>query len=158
MKEGSYPHPTSPAVSARMKANRKVDSRPEKSLRARLHRDGYRFRKNYRVDLQGFECTPDIVFTAKKLAIFVDGCFWHACPEHGTQPVANSQYWLPKLERNKERDREVEAALAQAGWRVLRIWEHVPVDEAAARVAEALKGLPASTKSLLRQPPQAAPP
>jgi DNA mismatch endonuclease (patch repair protein) len=77
---------------------------------------------------------PDIAFTARKVAVFVDGCFWHACPDHGSQPKNNEWYWSPKLARNVERDRAADAALTQAGWTVVRLWEHVPVTEAVALV------------------------
>jgi DNA mismatch endonuclease (patch repair protein) len=80
----------------------------------------------------------DIVFPRPRLAVFVDGCFWHCCPEHGGRPKANAEYWTPKLARNVERDRQTDARLRSAGWTVLRIWEHVPPDRAANLVAEAL--------------------
>src|ERR1700759_4905576 len=74
---------------------------------------------------------PDMAFTARKVAVFVDGCFWHACPEHGSKPRANEWYWGPKLVRNVERDRINDAALILAGWTVVRLWEHVPIHERA---------------------------
>jgi DNA mismatch endonuclease (patch repair protein) len=75
------------------------------------------------------------------VAVFVDGCFWHACPEHGRDPTVNQWYWAPKLRRNVERDRAADAALAAAGWRVVRIWEHVAITDAvAAVVAELAQG------------------
>jgi DNA mismatch endonuclease (patch repair protein) len=72
------------------------------------------------------------------LAVFIDGCFWHGCPEHGRQPRTNESYWFRKLQRNRERDREVDSALRAAGWTVVRIWEHVPVAEATAVIADLL--------------------
>ncbi len=81
---------------------------------------------------------PDIAFTARKVAVFVDGCFWHACPQHGSKPRSNEWYWGPKLLKNVERDRVNDAALILAGWTVVRLWEHVPVDEAVATVVTAL--------------------
>lgn len=77
---------------------------------------------------------PDIVFTRRRIAVFVDGCFWHACPEHGRPPRRNEWYWTPKLQRNVDRDAEVTQALEAAGWHVLRVWEHVPVEEAVSAV------------------------
>ncbi len=122
-----------------MRANRRTDTKPEMALRRALHRKGYRYRKDYRLDLaQGKRVRPDIAFTARKVAVFVDGCFWHACPEHGTKPAANTWYWDPKLRRNVERDRAADAALSAAGWEVVRVWEHVPLDVAVAAVIEAL--------------------
>ena len=122
-----------------MRANRRTDTKPELALRHALHRLGYRYRKDYRLDLDGGRrVRPDIAFTARKVAVFVDGCFWHACPEHGSKPRANEWYWGPKLVRNVERDRINDAALILAGWTVVRLWEHVPLDEAVSTVITAL--------------------
>ena len=96
---------------------------------------GYRFRKDYRLDLDGGRrVRPDIAFTARRVAVFVDGCFWHACPEHGSKPRANDWYWTPKLARNVERDRVADETLASAGWQVVRIWEHESLEQALAAV------------------------
>ena len=122
-----------------MRANRRTDTKPELALRHALHRLGYRYRKDYRLDLGGgTRVRPDIAFTARRVAVFVDGCFWHVCPEHGTRPAANTWYWEPKLARNVERDRAADAALIAAGWQVVRIWEHVTLGAAVAAVTEAL--------------------
>jgi len=124
-----------------MRAIRRVDTKPELALRSALHRAGYRFRKDYRLDLDaGARVRPDIAFTARRVAVFVDGCFWHACPEHGRNTAVNEWYWAPKLRRMMERDRAADAALAAAGWRVVRIWEHVPLTDAVAAVTAALDG------------------
>jgi DNA mismatch endonuclease (patch repair protein) len=80
--------------------------------------------------------------------VFVDGCFWHQCPEHAVLPKANREYWEPKLHRNVERDREVDQALEAEGWRVLRIWEHVPADEAVSQIVAALKSASASPRPI----------
>src|SRR6201995_2469449 len=134
-----YPHPSSPGRSANMRANRRADTKPELALRRALHRRGYRFRKDYRLDLDGGRrVRPDIAFTARKVAIFVDGCFWHACPQHGSKPKNNEWYWSPKLAKNVERDRAADDALADAGWTVVRLWEHVPVADAIAAVVAAV--------------------
>jgi DNA mismatch endonuclease, patch repair protein len=134
-----YPHPSSAGRSANMRANRRSDTGPEMALRRALHGRGYRYRKDYRLDLAaGARVRPDIAFTARRVAVFVDGCFWHACPEHGSKPAANTWYWGPKLQRNVERDRAADAALAAAGWEVVRIWEHEAVDAAVAAVIAAL--------------------
>jgi DNA mismatch endonuclease, patch repair protein len=133
-----YPHPSSPGRSANMRANRRTDTKPEMALRRALHGQGFRYRKDYRLDLEGGRVRPDIAFTARRVAVFVDGCFWHACPEHGTKPASNTWYWGPKLARNVERDRAADAALAAAGWQVVRVWEHVPLDAAVATVVAAL--------------------
>ena len=83
---------------------------------------------------------PDFVFLKAKLAVFVDGCFWHACPEHGSRPANNVWYWEPKLRKNVERDRAADAALSAAGWDVVRVWEHEPLDAAVTAVLAALSG------------------
>ncbi|HEV2371830.1 MAG TPA: very short patch repair endonuclease [Streptosporangiaceae bacterium] len=138
---GAYPEPSSPGRSANMRAIKRTDTKPETALRSALHRQGYRFRKDFRVELgQGARVRPDIVFTARRVAVFVDGCFWHACPDHGRDPTSNEWYWAPKLRRTVERDRAGDAALTEAGWQVVRIWEHVPLPEAVAAVVLALTG------------------
>jgi len=93
-----------------------------------------RFRKDLRVDLEGLRVRVDVAFPATAVAVFVDGCFWHCCPAHGTWPSVNGQYWSDKLRRNVERDRRVAEALTSAGWDVIRVWEHEPPDEAAGRI------------------------
>jgi len=94
-----------------MAAIRRRDTKPELALRRALHGRGYRYRKDLRLDLDsGARVRPDIVFTARRVAVFVDGCFWHCCPEHGTRPANNTWYWEPKLARNVERDRAADAA------------------------------------------------
>lgn len=133
-----YPRPSSKAVTAVMKGNRKRDTKPEVLLRSALHRRGHRFRKNYRIDLGQIKVNVDIAFPRAKVAVFVDGCFWHCCPEHGNVPCTNRDYWRQKLTRNVERDKEIDSALVAAGWQPLRVWEHVQVAEAAERVSSAL--------------------
>jgi DNA mismatch endonuclease, patch repair protein len=138
----AYPSPSSPGRSANMRANRRTDTKPELALRSALHRQGYRFRKDHRLDLNdGTRVRPDIAFTARKVAVFVDGCFWHVCPQHGRDPAVNEWYWAPKLRRNVERDRAADAALAAAGWQVVRVWEHEPVSSAVEAVIAALGGV-----------------
>lgn len=134
-----YPYPSTPGRSANMKANRRTDTKPELALRKALHALGYRYRKDLRLDLTGgVRVRPDIVFTARRVAVFVDGCFWHCCPDHGSQPASNTWYWEPKLRRNVERDRTADSALDQAGWTVIRLWEHESLDEAVAAVVDVL--------------------
>ena len=110
-----------------MLANRWRDTRPEVAVRSILHRRGRRFRKRFTIRLNDRRWTqPDIVFVRKKLAVFIDGCFWHCCPEHGTAPRTNARYWSEKLQRNVTRDRDTDVRLAALGWTVLRAWEHEP--------------------------------
>lgn len=135
-----YPHPASEGRAANMRAIRRTGTKPELALRSALHRKGYRFRKDYRLDLaEGKRVRPDIAFTARRVAVFVDGCFWHACPDHGSKPANNVWYWEPKLRRNVERDRAADAALLAAGWGVVRIWEHETIDAAVLAVLAALE-------------------
>ena len=131
--------PTSTAASNKMRANRRVDTKPETRLRSSLHRSGLRFRKDYPIRISkrisnGRTVHPDIVFTRKKIAVFVDGCFWHSCPQHGTIPKSNEKYWIPKLLQNVERDRATDEGLRAGGWQVIRIWEHVGIDEATSTI------------------------
>jgi DNA mismatch endonuclease (patch repair protein) len=145
-----YPNPSSAAVSAVMRGNRRVDTGPERKVRSLLHARGYRYRTDYRLDVPGARVRPDIVFTRKRLAVFIDGCFWHCCPEHGTSPRANIQYWTAKLERNVARDHRVNLALGAAGWTVLRVWEHVASAEATRLIIASLDG-----DQMASSPPQA---
>jgi DNA mismatch endonuclease (patch repair protein) len=135
-----YPHAKHELVSVRMRRNTKTDTKPERLLRSALHTRGLRFRKNFLIRLDGGSVRPDIVFARQKIAVFVDGCFWHRCPQHGTSPRFNSSYWQAKLDRNAHRDREVDAALIAAGWMPIRIWEHEAVSSAAQRVLEIVSG------------------
>lgn len=131
--------PSSAAATARMMANRRRDTGPERRLRSELHRRGQRFRVDYSVSVPGVRGRPDIVFPRKRLAVYVDGCFWHRCPIHGTAPRANQSFWEHKLNANVERDRNVTARLEAVGWHVVRVWEHMPVEDAADLVVAALK-------------------
>jgi DNA mismatch endonuclease (patch repair protein) len=123
-------------VSAVMRGNKKRDTRPELALRRALHARGLRYRVDYAL---GFgRRRADIAFTRRRVVVFVDGCFWHCCPEHGTTPRANVAYWEPKLRRNVERDHETDARLRETGWSVVRIWEHEPVSKAVERIEFAI--------------------
>lgn len=122
-----------------MQANRLRDTKPEVALRSALHHAGFRYRCDLRIDLPGGRVRPDIVLTRKRVAVFVDGCFWHCYPEHGSQPSVNQTYWSPKLARNVERDARNTELLTAAGWVVLRIWEQEPVASGLERVSTALR-------------------
>jgi DNA mismatch endonuclease (patch repair protein) len=117
-----------------MKGNRRVDTRPELALRSALHRRGLRFRKDVALRPAQRLRRVDIVFPSVRLAVFVDGCFWHGCREHGNQPAVNTGYWSAKLMRNADRDAIVNAELEEAGWVVVRVWEHEDAGEAARRI------------------------
>ena len=121
-----------------MLANRGRDSGPELMVRRRLHAAGLRYRVDYAP--LGGRRRADIVFTRQLVAVFIDGCFWHGCPLHGTTPKRNSDYWGPKLARNTRRDHETNAMLRGAGWTVLRFWEHEDPDDVAFAISELIRG------------------
>lgn len=120
-----------------MRAQRVFDTNPELRLRRELHRRGLRYRVGLKVPGMPRR-TIDIAFTKSKVAVFVDGCFWHQCPEHSVPVKHNSTWWASKLEANVERDRDTTAQLEGNGWKVLRIWEHLPPEDAAALVEDVL--------------------
>src|SRR4051812_11339886 len=122
--------PSSPSVSRRMSRARREDTAPEIALRSELHRRGLRFRVHVPLPFDRRR-RADIAFPAMRVAVFVDGCFWHSCPEHATWPKANAAFWLNKLEGNKRRDVETNEKLRQLGWKPIRIWEHESPIEAA---------------------------
>jgi DNA mismatch endonuclease (patch repair protein) len=129
---------SSPHVRASMQGNRSKDTKPELAVRRELHARGLRYFKNRR-PVRAIRRTADIVFPTPRLAVFIDGCFWHGCPEHHTVARTNADYWSAKVERNRNRDKETDDLLADAGWTVLRIWEHVGVAEAADIVQTAVE-------------------
>jgi DNA mismatch endonuclease (patch repair protein) len=128
------PPASSPAVRAVMQSNRASGTMPELALRSELHRRGLRYRVHHE-PVSGLRCRADIVFSRPRIAVFVDGCFWHRCPLHGTSPQSNAPYWQVKLDRNVARDKRNDTALAAAGWIVVRVWEHEKVEDAADRIA-----------------------
>lgn len=132
------PRPSSAAVSAQMSRLGQRDTAPEKALRSELHRRGLRFRV-HKAPLHGLRSRADIVFGPEKVAVYVDGCFWHRCPQHGTMPKANSEFWERKLARNHQRDSETDAFLEKNGWKVVRVWEHEHPVRAADRVEDVLR-------------------
>lgn len=121
-----------------MRGNRRRDTKPEMALRKVLHAAGRRYRVDHRIDTPDGSVRTDIVFTRQRLAVFVDGCFWHGCPAHGSRPRSNPAYWNAKIARNRARDRRQTEALTAAGWRVVRVWEHESQEEALARVDAAI--------------------
>ncbi|MFD0306291.1 very short patch repair endonuclease [Streptomyces sp. NPDC127119] len=129
--------PSSPAVSARMSRQARRDTAPEVAVRKLLHAAGHRYRLNVRVPGMSRR-TIDITFTRAKVAVFMDGCFWHGCPQHATRPKANAEWWREKLDRNMARDAETTRHLVASGWTVLRFWEHEAPGDVAERVAAAV--------------------
>lgn len=127
------PPASSLAASVRMKAMRRKDTGAEILLRKNLHALGLRFRID-QAPLSGVRRRADVVFRSAKVAVFVDGCFWHSCPVHATRPMANREWWARKLEQNRQRDMDTSQLLDDAGWHVIRVWEHEDMQGAAARI------------------------
>ncbi|WLQ69020.1 very short patch repair endonuclease [Streptomyces sp. NBC_01208] len=123
-----------------MQAIRSRDTKPELLIRRLLHARGLRYRVAAK-PLPGLRRTADIVFRPTKLAVFVDGCYWHGCPEHYVPPKTNTGYWSSKVIRNVTRDRDTDQRLADAGWTVLRFWEHESPDDCALAIAAAVSRL-----------------
>jgi DNA mismatch endonuclease, patch repair protein len=140
------PFASSEAVRSRMSTQRREGTAPELVLRKALHAQGLRYRL-HQAPLPALGRKADIVFRPAKLAVFVDGCFWHGCPEHGRRRHAvNGWYWPEKIARNQDRDADTNQALTAAGWRVVRVWEHEldgqGVQKAITRVRQALSAHP----------------
>ena len=131
---------TDPITSARLSKQRRRDTAPELALRKELHRRGARFFVD-RAPLKGMRRRADLVFPTRRVAVYVDGCFWHSCPEHATHPKNNAQWWVDKLAANVARDRDTDQRLAAQGWRVVRVWEHEQATDAADKVQAELQGL-----------------
>jgi len=123
-----------------MRANRRRDTEPELAVRRALHGAGFRFRVDFKVQPSGGRSVrPDVVFTRRRVAVFVDGCYWHGCPEHGTLPITtNRRYWQEKIAENRRRDQRNTEALESDGWLVIRAWEHEAPGGVVERVQRAL--------------------
>lgn len=131
------PPPSSEDAGRRMHATRQRNTAAELALRSVLHRQGLR----YRVDVSpvpGIRRRADVVFFKVRIAVFVDGCFWHGCPIHGTWPKANAEFWRQKIEANRRRDADTDRALSEAGWLSLRVWEHEDPEVAGTKVSNAV--------------------
>jgi DNA mismatch endonuclease, patch repair protein len=135
VKTAPCPAASSPGALRRMQSARQRDTKPEMAIRRIIHSAGYRFRVNRRV-VANVNRRADIVFPSAKVAVFVDGCFWHCCPKHATFPKSNSAWWAAKLEMNRLRDAETTRILRAAGWCVIRVWEHEMPARAAARIVK----------------------
>jgi DNA mismatch endonuclease, patch repair protein len=121
-----------------MQTQARRDTRPELALRRALHARGLRYRLDVAI-VPGTRRRVDIAFSTNKVAVFVDGCFWHRCPTHATSPVENADWWAVKLDGNVTRDRDTDARLGSAGWTVLRVWEHEDMAAAAERIATTVR-------------------
>ncbi|QIP44010.1 very short patch repair endonuclease (plasmid) [Rhodococcus erythropolis] len=117
---------STPAVRKSMRSNRRRDTAPEIAVRKLLHSRGFRYRVDYAPDRSHLRNRADIVFTRARVAVFIDGCYWHGCPAHHRAPTANSDYWLAKVDGNIERDRRVSAMLREGGWTVVRFGSTSP--------------------------------
>jgi len=124
-----------------MIGNRSRDTKPELAVRRRLHAMGLRYRVAYR-PIRELRRTADVAFPRQKVAVFIDGCYWHSCPQHGTKAARNADYWSEKLAKNVARDADTNARLQAAGWTVVRFWEH----DDPGQVAQAIR-------DLVRRPP-----
>lgn len=127
---------TSAGTRRSMRANKGRDTKPELALRRAVHALGLRYRVSSR-PVPEVRRTADLVFTRAHVAVFLDGCFWHGCPEHHSVAKSNAEYWSTKVETNRRRDRQTDELLEAAGWEVIRVWEHEDSNAAAARVRDA---------------------
>ncbi|MEV6245449.1 very short patch repair endonuclease [Streptomyces sp. NPDC051742] len=131
--EGSWA--SSAARRRNMQAIRSRDTKPEQAIRRLVHAQGLRYRVAAK-PLPGLRRTADMVFRPAKVAVFIDGCYWHGCPEHYVPPKTNPGYWSKKVEGNIIRDRDTDLKLTEAGWLVLRFWEHSAAEECAAEITQ----------------------
>lgn len=131
---GRAPRPSDAATALRMRTQRQRDTSCEMTVRRELHGRGLRYRVDCRPVL-GLRRRADVVFRAVKVAVFIDGCFWHGCPLHWKPPHRHSVWWAQKIATNIQRDGGTTASLEDAGWLVIRVWEHDAAVSAAARIA-----------------------
>ncbi|MFI0009975.1 very short patch repair endonuclease [Streptomyces globisporus] len=134
--EGSWA--SSAARRRNMQAIRSKDTKPERLIRRLVHANGLRYRVAAR-PLPDLRRTADMVFRPAKVAVFIDGCYWHGCPEHYVSPKTNPGYWSEKVARNVARDRDTDERLSAAGWLVLRFWEHQSSDVCALSIISAVR-------------------
>jgi DNA mismatch endonuclease (patch repair protein) len=134
-----------------MSSAKRRDTTAETALRRELHAAGLRYRVAYPVPGQRRR-TIDVAFTRARVAVFVDGCFWHGCPQHGTSPRANGEWWRTKLQANRARDDDTNRLLGELGWTVVRVWEHESPADAASRVRAAVSDAPSAPHGLSARP------
>ena len=132
------PKSSSEVASRRMKAVGQRDTAAEMEIRRRVHAKGLRYRVNHPV-LQKPRRTADMAFTKARVAVLVDGCFWHGCPEHGTSSKSNAKFWREKIETNQKRDADTNKRLEAADWKVIRFWEHEDPDQVAEKIVHAVR-------------------
>jgi len=132
-----------------MQATRRRDTAPEMALRRELYRRGLRYRVDVPV-LPGLRRRADLVFSRQRVAVFVDGCFWHGCPQHGTQSRSNPDFWRNKISANMARDADTTRRLADSGWTVVRVWAHESPQTAAGQIEDILTRQPVPTARRVR--------
>lgn len=120
-----------------MQGNRSRDTKPELLVRRSAHALGLRYRVNARPE-PSLNRTADLLFTRARVAVFIDGCYWHGCPEHCVLPATNAEFWAAKIDRNRERDLDTTVRLEALGWRVMRFWSHDRPDRVAQAIREAV--------------------
>ena len=147
MERTKLPTASTPEVRHRMSSQRQRDTGPELSLRSALWKRGLRYRVDYCAVNR--RRRVDIAFTRARVAVFVDGCFWHSCPIHGSTPKSNQEWWTQKLTANAARDAATDEELVGAGWSVIRVWEHEQMDLVADRIATFVRARKLAT---VRQP------
>lgn len=130
----SVPEASSPQALRRMQGQRRSGTRPEWAIRRLVHARGLRYRVDVPLPVAGTRRRADMLFAGPKVVVFIDGCYWHACPIHGTKPKANASWWADKLAANVQRDRDTDRRLSELGWRVVRVWEHENPTQASERV------------------------
>lgn len=130
---------SSPGVRRGMQANKGRDTKPELAVRRAAHAAGLRYRVDHR-PIPSVNRRADLVFTRSKVAVFIDGCFWHGCPDHHTVAKSNASFWAEKVQRNRERDSQTNETLMAEGWAVLRAWEHEHPEVVVERILAALRG------------------
>ena len=138
MERRGVPWASSETVRRRMRATGQRDTVAEMLVRQALHRMCLRYRLQV-APLPGLRRTADIVFRSRRVAVLIDGCFWHGCPLHGSQSKTNTSFWQEKIETNQRRDRDTDLRLRQAGWTVVRVWEHEDPARAAAKIARIIR-------------------
>lgn len=131
---------SSAGVRASMRSNRRRDTGPELAVRRLVHAAGLRYRIDFPPLADNRRLKADLVFTRTKVAVFIDGCFWHGCPQHHTVAKTNEAFWAAKVTGNRERDARMNAQLATAGWTVLRFWEHEDAADVAAAIIATVRG------------------
>lgn len=139
MPVAARPPASDPATRRRMRSQKRTGTAPEMNLRRALWACGLRYRVDARLPLPRTRRKADLLFIGARVAVFVDGCFWHACAQHGTRPKSNAPWWRDKLESNVQRDRDTDSQLRDAGWEPVRVWEHEDMSAAAVGIASLVR-------------------